>query len=110
MARTAPRPEIAAPGTQGNVADNVGSAQRDALQDHNHSLPNGIGVSQKAQKGDQVGGLYGAEPTGSTQGMKDGIKSSETRPRNIYVMYAIYVGSAVTITTQNGIQTLKAAQ
>jgi len=93
--RTAPRPEIPSPGTQGNTLDNVGSVQGDALQDHTHLLPNGIGPSQKAQKGDQIGGLYGAEPTGKTQGVKDGrFSANETRPRNAYVMYAIYVGVA----------------
>lgn len=88
-----------APGTKGNIGDNVGSIQPDALQEHTHLLPNGIGVSQKAQKGDQVGGLYGAEPTGKTQGIKDGNTATETRPRNIYVMYAIYVGTPVTVVT-----------
>jgi microcystin-dependent protein len=58
--RAAPRPEIPAPGTQGNTKDNVGSLQADALQQHIHPLPNGINVAQLAQKGDQIGGLYGA--------------------------------------------------
>jgi microcystin-dependent protein len=110
-ARTVPRPEIPAPGTRGNAGDEVGSAQVDALQDHTHQLPNGIGVSQKAQLGDQVGGLYGASPTGSVQGVQAANKSTETRPRNLYVMYAIYVGAPVTITTDDkNVQTLKAVQ
>lgn len=106
--RTAPRPEIPAPGTKGNTGDNVGSIQSDSLQDHTHLLPNGIGVSQKAQKGDQIGGLYGAEPTGKTQGIQDAKSSTETRARNAYVMYAIYVGTPVTIVTEKNVQTLKA--
>jgi hypothetical protein len=96
--RSAPRPEIAAPGTNGNTMDNVGSVEPDAIQDHTHLLPKGIGVSQKAQFGDQTGGLYGNEPTGSTQGMSSPKPSTETRPRNVYVMYAIYVGAPVTVT------------
>jgi microcystin-dependent protein len=98
-ARTAPRPEVPAPGTKGNIGDNVGSIQPDALQDHTHLLPDRIGVSKKAQLGDQTGGLYGAEPTGKTQGIKDGNTATETRPRNIYVMCAIYVGTPVTVVT-----------
>jgi microcystin-dependent protein len=107
--RTAPRPEIPKPGTQGNTGDNVGSIQADALQGHTHLLPNRIGESQKAQKGDQVGGLYGAEPTGKTQGTQDARTANETRARNAYVMYAIYVGSPVTISVDDkNVQTLKA--
>ena len=55
--RTAPRGEIPLPGTKGNVGDNVGSIQQDTLQHHDHLFLNKMNYTQKAQAGDQVGGI-----------------------------------------------------
>jgi len=101
--RTAPRPEIAAPGTQGNTGDNVGSIQAGGIGDHVHSpaIPGGYALKNmhKEELGD---GMY--MPVNFANGSFDtgGVKGAapENRVNNVYVMYAIYVGAPVTVNSQ----------
>jgi hypothetical protein len=95
--RSAPRPEIAKPGTQGNTGDNVGSIEPGLVGDHTHTtaqysyenmhnveLGNGMYmiVNQK-DKSFVIGPVTGSP--------------KENRVNNVYVMYAIYVGVPVTV-------------
>jgi len=92
--------ERAATGPNGSgKADRVGSGQPDALQDHQHNL-DGYNYRQIAAPGSAYGGLFAGAPTPfGTTGIVGGNAKSETRPRNVYVMYCIYVGRPVLATT-----------
>jgi len=118
--RTAPRPEIAAPGTKGHDGDRVGSMQDDAAEQHNHTdtghKHNVVDSSTKynevqiakdpprifalanggsmAQTGTGQSNLSG--PTNPSTG-KPVKQATENHPKNAYVMYVIYVGRAVTM-------------
>jgi hypothetical protein len=104
--RTAPRPEIVPPGTQGNTGDNVGSIQPGLVGDHVHSpaipgeyaLENIHNVELGNGKYMPVNNPGGSFDTGGVKGAP-----KENRVNNVYVMYAIYVGTPVTtVTDANG--------
>ncbi len=114
VGRLSPRPEIQSPGTRGHSGDNVGSAQPDAMQTHKHSDPghvHGIGEMNPKVLGyngygntytlsntpGQAGTTLGAfanlgGPVDIQTGAPLAVSQLETRSRNVYVLYAIYVG------------------
>jgi hypothetical protein len=97
-ARLAPRPEISAPGTQGHPGDSVGSAQADQaqLQDHRHDTE-GPRVRYQRAAGD--GERFWGDSAGAKTGMVEAGTprlTAETRPRNVYVLYMIFVGKDAT--------------
>jgi hypothetical protein len=88
-------------GPQGTGATKnaVGSLQPDAFQNHQHDL------GQFTYRGDaQTGGHTGArmnQPPASdvSGGATTGNAAAETRPKNVYVMYLIYVGRPILVDT-----------
>lgn len=81
------RPDLNASGNGGNA---VGSMQNDALTEHTHTYPYGS-WHNNGEKGDGIGyvGVNQAQ-TWNTRGVvEEKIKSTETRPKNVYVYYII---------------------
>lgn len=101
-ARTAPRPEIAAPGAKGNIGDNAGSVQAGLVGTHVHTTTGygGRGIHD-AQFGNGIDMLANFDNASFDTG---GVKGSpkENRVNNVYVMYAIYVGAPVTPNANTG--------
>jgi hypothetical protein len=116
QARVAPRQEIPPPGTQGSKGDLVGSIQQDASQTHvhldpghEHQIANFVpAYTGFAGSGNILNLANSPNQSSSTTNVKSGIgkaisqpdgapirESKETRPTNVYVMYAIYAGTPI---------------
>jgi hypothetical protein len=114
--RQAPRPEIVPPGTQGASGDNVASEQQYAERDHLHQDPghshslgpfgskvlgyNGYGNTYTLSNtpGQQSSTLPSPSNLGSPvapDGTVIPMSEFETRPKNAYVMWIIYLGVPV---------------
>jgi hypothetical protein len=97
QSRTAPRPEIVAPGTQGNTGDDIGSIQAGLVGQHTHTNPNyKYGSLHNAEQGNGIGVPMNISGGGLGSGPVDN-GPGENRVNNVYVLYAIYVGGPVTV-------------
>jgi hypothetical protein len=97
--RQSPR-TVAGTGTPGNSGDSVGSIEQGQVGDHQHVIP-GFGYAQihNTEFGNGIGGLHNFNGANSTTGGVNG-PSSETRPHNTYVLYAIFTGVPSTLDNQ----------
>ncbi len=97
--RESPRPEIQSPGTRGHTADAVGSSQHDQAQlnDHMHTF-NSYHVQFERAAASPTEHFWGDNEIRKTGGVADDNPALhfETRPRNVYVLYMIYVGQDAT--------------
>ena len=99
---------------RGAVGNNVGSVQPDSLQSHTHRDPKhshtlqGFNYKKNTGDGGDFGHMFNMEPPVTTSLSATGIAEpvalpgeldvrhgSETRPKNVYVSYWIYVGSSI---------------
>jgi microcystin-dependent protein len=100
--------------SNGAAGNKVGSIQPDALQTHTHRDPGhthqlqGFNYQQNTGNGGDFGHMYNKDPPFTTTAAVTGIAEPvalpgspavrlgpETRPKNVYVMYCIYVGRAI---------------
>jgi len=105
--RTASKPN-------GATGNKVGSIQQDAMQTHTHRDPGhthqlkGFNYAQNTGDGGRLGHMFNTDPPFVTTPAVTGIAEPvdlagnptvrhgpETRPKNVYVMYAIYVGRPI---------------
>jgi Phage Tail Collar Domain len=98
--RQAADPNNPTPGWTGASGDAVGSRQMDAVIQHTHPIP-GIYLLAKAGTGFEASGLSGNSGTTSPTWTKDypsrgvtsgSVSNFESRPKNVSVMYVIYLG------------------
>jgi microcystin-dependent protein len=73
----------------GAKADNVGSAQDHLFASHNHGIKGGTPVGMMTPSPDYCATHPAGEGRGFGNLMQGG---TETRPRNVYVMYCIFTG------------------
>jgi hypothetical protein len=91
--RSAPRPEIPAPGTQGNTGGQVGSIQAGLVGNHTHTTPDY--AFQNLHNAERGNGIYTILNDNNVSFLTGGVTGSpaENRVNNVNVMYAIYVGT-----------------
>lgn len=101
--RVAPRGEINPPGTQGQTKDHVGSLQKDQarVEPHTHSEVRESSTKQRlsAEQGERFMHDPQAVDTGPAKGPATNF---ETHPKNVYVMYVIFVGKPVVTDEKTG--------
>ncbi|HEY0142236.1 MAG TPA: phage tail protein [Thermoanaerobaculia bacterium] len=105
--RTVPRPQQAAPGVPGASGDAVGSVQQDRakVEPHTHSEVRETGTKRRADANSEEF-MYGPRAV-QTGGPEGEATTWETRPKNAYVMFIIYLGRPVSVDDQGRVTVLK---